>query len=317
LIPASGIKRRLGSFVGNDEMEAGFGGCKNTFPTKKLSISSQNNLVNAPGQMGLDLTDEGCRFLPVQNIALPEFAQEVLSGFIHKTQHRTVCFLPSMGGVVSHAAPLLIAINRFRSGIDTKMNPSIFQATQLPSPFPHNTAKRENRFSLINTETVHISPKSTGRRQTGELEKAANHRVQTDIDEMPQAIETDKEQHQNPDNHAIVTQPGFSTRFPVNIIENLFEPKQIQKLDQSQKTPKGAEPLPAGTVKRGSTDFSGTDGFRAKAFTGAILRDTLGSFLNHLGYLLFSGMCLCKPNNNRNPRWFSIFYSSFRARSRS
>ena len=133
---------------------------------------------------------------------------------------------------------------------------------------------------------------------------------------MPQAIETDKEQHQNPHNHAIVTQLGFSTRFPVNIIENLFEPKQIQKLDQSQKTPKGAEPLCAGTVKRRSTDFSGTGGFRAKAFTGAILRDTLGSFLNHLGYLLFFGMCLCKPNNNRNPRWFSIFYSPFGARSR-
>ena len=316
LVPVPRIKRGLGSLVGNDEMEAGFGGCKNTLPTEKLSIGSQKNFFHTARQMVLDLTDEGGAFLSVQNVSLPEFTRKILSGLIHKTQHWTVCLLASMAGVVSHASPLLIAINRFRSGIDTQMDPFILQGTQLPGPFPQGAVHLENALGLVDAEAVHISPEGAGSRQTGQLEKSANHRVQPDIDKMPQAIETDKEQHQNPDNHAVVTQLGLSTRPTVNMIENFLKPQQVQKLDQPQKASKGAKPLPASAVTCGSSDFPGARGSSAKSFTGAILRDSLTSFLNHLGYLLSFGISFCKPNNNRIPRWFSIFYSPLGAKSR-
>jgi hypothetical protein len=133
---------------------------------------------------------------------------------------------------------------------------------------------------------------------------------------MPQAIEPNKEQHQNPNNHTVVTQLGLSARFPVHMIENLFKPQQIQKLDQPQKTSKGTQPLCAGVIGRRSGDFSGDGRAIAKAFTGAILRDSLRMSFNHLGYLLFHEMSFGKPNHNRESRWFSIFYSPLGARSR-
>ena len=73
LVPGSEAKRRLSCFVRKDELEAGFGGCKSTFPTEKLPIRSQKNLLNTPGQIVFDLTNEGGTFLPVQNISFPEF----------------------------------------------------------------------------------------------------------------------------------------------------------------------------------------------------------------------------------------------------
>jgi len=120
LVRGSRVKRGLGPFVGDDELEAGFSGYKNAFATEKLLISSQKNLLNTPWQMVFDLSDEDSTFLPVQDVSFPEFAQKILSGFIYKTQDRAICLVPSMAGVVSHAAPLLVAINRFRSGIHTR-----------------------------------------------------------------------------------------------------------------------------------------------------------------------------------------------------
>jgi hypothetical protein len=71
MVPGSGIKRGLSSFVGKDKQEAGLDGCKNTFPTEKLSISSQKNLLYTPWQMVFDLTDEDTTFLPVQDVSFP------------------------------------------------------------------------------------------------------------------------------------------------------------------------------------------------------------------------------------------------------
>jgi hypothetical protein len=177
------------------------------------------------------------------------------------------------------------------------MDPSLLQITELSGPFPQSAANLENRFGLINAETVHISPETAGRWQKGELQKTTNHGVQTNIDKMPQAIETDKEQHQGPNNYPVVPRLGFSGRLLVDTIEYFFEPEQIQKLDQSQKTSKATEPLCANVIKRRRDDSAVGRGFFAKDFiTGAILHDSLRLSFNHLGYLLFYGMSLVVIN---------------------
>jgi len=173
----------------------------------------------------------------------------VFSGFIHKTQHRTVGFLPSMGGVIPHTTPLLIPINRFRGGIDAKVNPSILQFAKMSGPLPNNPADVENRVGLIDAQAVHISPKSAGCRQTVKVEKSTNYRIQTDIHKMPQPIETDEQQHQKPYHNAVVTQFGFSTRPTAYSIGNLFKVEQIERLDQSKKPPNRLSRSVHGTQK--------------------------------------------------------------------
>jgi hypothetical protein len=317
LVPVLGIKRGFGSLVGDDELKACLGGCVDALPTEELSVSPQKNLLHAPGQMVFDSADEDGTFLPIQDVSLAEFTQKAFPGFIHKTQHRSVCFLPSMGGVISHSASLLIPIDRFRSGIDTEVDPPILQPTELPSPFPQDTAHLKNRVGLIDTQAVHVPPEGAGCRQTDKLEETANHSIQTNIDKMPQSIETNEEQYQNPDHHPAVTQFGISARPLVNAIENLFKPKQIHKLDQPQQPTKRAKPLGTGSVWAGSHDFAGPIGLLTETFTKAIFRASMKSLVNHLGYLLSVGIGFGKLNPTREPRWFSIFYSDLGARLRS
>jgi hypothetical protein len=169
---------------------------------------------------------------------------------------------------------------------------------------------------LIDPQAIHIPPESTGGWQTNKLKEPTHHRIQPDIDKMPQAIEPNKEQHQNPYHHPVVPQVRFSTRPPVDLIEHLFELEQVQKLDQSQKAPKGAEPFRARAESGRSRDFSRSTGAVAKAFTGNLFRDSFELLFNHLGYLLFTRIGFGKLNPNRKPRWFSIFYSDLGARSR-
>jgi hypothetical protein len=56
------------------------------------------------------------------------------------------------------------------------------------------------------------------------------------------SIETDKEQNQNPFHHPVVPRFEISARPPVDMIENLFNPEQIQKFDSPQKPSKRAKP---------------------------------------------------------------------------
>jgi hypothetical protein len=169
---------------------------------------------------------------------------------------------------------------------------------------------------LIDPQAIHIAPESTGGWQTNKLKEPTHHRIQPDIDKMPQAIEPNKEQHQNPYHHPVVPQVRFSTRPPVDLIEHLFKLEQVQELDQSQKAPKGAEPFRARAESGRSRDFSRSTGAVAKAFTGTLFRDSFELLFNHLGYLLFTRIGFGKLNPNRKPRWFSIFYSNLGAKSR-
>ena len=60
---------------------------------------------------------------------------------------------------------------------------------------------------------------------------------------MLQAIASDKKQDQYPFHNPVVPQFGIPARLQVDMIQNLFKPERIQKLDQPQSLSKGAKPL--------------------------------------------------------------------------
>jgi hypothetical protein len=111
---------------------------------------------------------------------------------------------------------------------------------------------------------------------------------------MPQPIEANEEQHQNPNHHPAVPQLRISARPLVNMIKDLFKPEQIHKLDQPQKPAKRTKSLRAGPVGGGSRDSTGSTGFFLETFTEAIFRGSMKSLVNHLGYLL--SMSWFSPN---------------------
>jgi hypothetical protein len=288
-------------------LEADFGSGIDTLPTEEFPVCAQKNLFDAPRQVALDCSNEGSRLLPVQDIPFPEFAKEALPGFIYKTQHRTVGFLPSMSSVVSHTPALLVAIDRFGGGIDAEMDHTVSQATQLPGTLPQSTVHLDNGVGLIDAETVHVSPVGARSRQLSKLKETADHGIQPDVDKVPQPIKPDEEQHQDPNHHPVVAQFGGSFRPPVEVLEDFFKPEQIQKFDHSKKPTERGKPFIAGTVWCGGGDFTGPTRFLRETFTSAVFRSSMKSLFNHLGYLL-SMMCFGKnPFIIGKPRWFSIF----------
>ena len=172
LVPASGIKRGDGSLVANNEMEASLHSCKNTFQTERHSICRQKNRFDIRQPMVLDSKVEGSEFLSDKNFSPPQFTQEILLGLIHKTKQRRPCPLSSMMG-------------GFRRGIDTQVDISISQRTQLPGPFWPSDVNLENPGGLVDAEAFQISQKVLGG-------KVPNHLTQSDRDVMPQAIVANK-----------------------------------------------------------------------------------------------------------------------------
>jgi hypothetical protein len=266
--------------------------------------------------MVFDSADEDSTFLPIQDVPLAEFTQKAFPGFIHKTQYGAVCLLASMGGVVSLSPPLLIPVDGFRSGIDTEVDPPMLQPTQMPGSFPQNAAYPYDRVGLIDPEAVHVPPEGAGCRQAGELEESTNHGIQADIDKMPQPIETNEEQHQNPKHHPTVPQLGISARPPVSTVKNLFKTKQIHKLDQPQKPTKRAEPLCTSAIGCGSRDSAGPTGLFQETFTSAIFRGSIKSLVNHLGYLLSMNWISSNPIIIGNPDGFLFSSQPLGAKSR-
>jgi hypothetical protein len=190
----------------------------------------------------------------------------------------------------------------------------VLDKVAAPTLVPASWAKRGPNCFVGKLFTYPQKLLTAGRR--GNWKKPQTIASRLIIEKMPQTIETGRKQHQNPDNKAVVTQFRSSARFPVYIIENFFEPQQIQKLNQTQKTSKGTQPLCTAVLKPRSGDFSRGGRVTTKAFTGAILRDRLGVSFNHLGYHLFLETSFGKLDHNRKSRWFSIYYLSIGARSR-
>ena len=60
---------------------------------------------------------------------------------------------------------------------------------------------------------------------------------------MRQAIDTDQKPDQRPLHLPVVAQFGNPARLQVDMIQNLFKPERIQKLDQPQSLSKWAKPL--------------------------------------------------------------------------
>jgi len=148
------------------------------------------------------------------------------------------------------------------------------------------------------------------------MKEPAKHCIETDIDKMPQPVKSNKEKHQDTNNHPIMTQFRVPFRLPVGILENLFKLDQVQKFDQGQYAAKWAQQLCAGAVSSGSRDFPGVGADTFKPFTVAAFPVILFSLLNHLGYLLSLRIDWSQTYYNRLSRWFCFFWDLTRARLR-
>ena len=90
-----------------------------------------------------------------------------------------------MLGVVPFAGALLVAVNRFDSGVDVDPDPAILQTAQLPDPLAQDAGNFQNRPGLIDPQAVHVAPEDTGYRKPADLEKASEHRVQANVYDWP------------------------------------------------------------------------------------------------------------------------------------
>jgi hypothetical protein len=106
--------------------------------------------------------------------------------------------------ILTDFTSLLIPINGLYRGINSEMDLFVFQGTLLPNTFSEETHDLEKGSGLVDPQTIQITPERTGGWQTTEMKKSTNHGIQTNISEMPQRVETNKEKHQNPNDHPIM-----------------------------------------------------------------------------------------------------------------
>ena len=202
-------------------------------------------------------------------------------------------------GCYGPCGTLLISVDGLNGGVQAHMNPTVVIPALLPDPLTHHGHDIEQGIGLIDSKTVNISPKGAGSRQSGRMKEPAKHCIETDVDKMPQPVKSNKQEHQDADNHQVMAQFRLPFRSLVSMLENLFKLDQVQKLDQRQYAPKGAQQLRAGTVSRGSRDFTGAGADTLKSFTVAPFPGILFSCLNHLGYPPFFRIDLSQPYYNR------------------
>ena len=94
---------------------------------------------------------------------------------------------------MAFAGALLVAKNSFDGGVDVDSDPGVLQTAQLPAPLAQHIGDLQDRFGLIDSQAVHVTPIGDGRRKPGDLEKAADHRVQANVYKMPDPVEPDKQ----------------------------------------------------------------------------------------------------------------------------
>ena len=192
-IPAVGVKDRVASPVGDDEIKAGVHSGLDAVPGHKFTVGPNQHLLDTAGQMVGDIGNKGGGFLARNGGAFAQFADQILMGLFDKTQNRPKTQLAAVLGVVTLASALLVAVNCFDGGVDVDPDPGILQAAQLPDPFAQDAADLQDRFGLVDPQAVHIAPVGAGRRKPVDLEKTAEHGVQANVNEMPDSVEPYKQ----------------------------------------------------------------------------------------------------------------------------
>jgi hypothetical protein len=98
--------------IDHSEIKPRLYACTNAFPTEKLTVSTEENLFHALGQLILDALDEFSHFLTAKRPPLPKLSYEIFPRFINKAQNGPISFLPSIPWIIPLAASFLISINR-------------------------------------------------------------------------------------------------------------------------------------------------------------------------------------------------------------
>jgi hypothetical protein len=112
---------------------------------------------------------------------------------------------------------------------------------------------------------------------------------------MPQAVKSNKQQHDNPYHHPVVPQLRGSFRCPVGLFKDLLKSKQIQEFDQCHQAAEWAQSFCADTVWRGSRAFTWLRSRLLKPFSNTLFRVIMFMSFNHLGDLLSNGFFLPNP----------------------
>jgi hypothetical protein len=184
-----------------------------------------------------DLNKSG-RLLSAQGLTLARLPCLVLPDLIGEGKDRTRSLPARIFGVMPFSPSLLVPVKGFRRGVHAHEDLLIFETALLPPTLPQNDHELENRMSLIDPEAIHITPEGTGGWLAGQLKKPTLDGIQSDIDKMPQSIESDKQKDQNPQNHQVVAQFWLFRRHPADLRKKLLQPNQVRKFDQGQKAAK-------------------------------------------------------------------------------
>jgi hypothetical protein len=124
---------------------------------------------------------------------------------------------------------------------------------------------------------------------------------------MPQSIEPNKQKHDKPYYHPVMSQFWRSFRSTVGLFEDPLKPYQVQKFDQRQQTAKSTQSFTADPVGRGSRDFTGLGSPARKPFVFSRFCVMMFSSFNHLGYLLFNEFFFANPIIIGNPGGFLLY----------
>jgi hypothetical protein len=100
--------------------------------------------------------------VPTEDEDRPEARSEIA-----KTQLAAVLCIVALDGA------LLVAKNSFDGGVDVDSDPGILQTAQLPDSLAQHIGDLQDRFGLIDSQAVHVTPIGAGRRKPSEPEKAA------------------------------------------------------------------------------------------------------------------------------------------------
>jgi len=63
----------------------------------------------------------------------------------------------------------------------------------LPDTFPQRAGYFQDGVGLVDAEVVHIAPLGAGCWKPADLKEAAEHGIQTGVNEMPDSVKADKQ----------------------------------------------------------------------------------------------------------------------------
>lgn len=208
-----------------------------------------------------------------------------------------------------------LAVHRGHGRVDVHRHAPGSKAHQGPHPLAPRGHHPQQGLRLHHPERLHIAPERGHGRESVHVEHAAHHGIVPDVRDVPQALESHEQQHEQAQHHAVAAQLGPTLGASVVFVEDLFELNEIQKLRQRQEPAERAQAFRALSVRRVGAEVWCARlvrlglSFSSSRFFSCALGLLAGLFrlrlaFHHLGDLL----CKCgqrpKPHCTAVPRWF-------------